>query len=136
MNEWLKKLIKDLKEKAGDNTELVQYVENGLEAELKPHLLTAENVSEYIKSDDGYKNVFLPEYNRRLEKWKQEKLPSMLDEEVNKKIQELNPPKSEAEKRLAELEKKLAEQERQSRISSIRNKALKVAKVADQERQR
>lgn len=129
MNEWLKKIIAEMKAKieAGNQEELVQYVENKLEADLSPHLLTKDNIVKYLDTDEGYRDAFLPKYNKQFEKYKAEKLPGLIDAEVQKKVAELNPPKTDAEKRVAELEQKYAEMERNNRLAGIRTKVVKLA---------
>lgn len=108
--------LKALLEGAKDDAEVKGYL-----AELsKP---TADSVAAFLETEDG-KKVMQPRIDqsvtKAIETFKANH-SAKLEEEIKAK---LNPPKTEAEKRVAELEKQFAEEKAGRAREALKNKAL------------
>lgn len=100
-----------------DNAEFIQYLDT-----INPITNRLESI---LNSEDG-KKLIQPKldqhFTKGLETWKQNNLSKLVNEELIK----LNPPKTEAEKKLMELESKFNMIEKEKNREAQKNKALKL----------
>lgn len=101
-----------------DNAEVQAY--------YKTNVLTADAVKTFLDTSEG-KKVLQPKldthFTKGLETWKTNNLDALVDEEVKKR----NPDETPEQKRIRELEEKLHKQEKESKLSKLKETALKHA---------
>lgn len=118
--------------------DLIQFVpEEQQEAfrEVAQNYVRADNEDLLIdtvkKNTKLYNKIIEQPLQTRYETWKAKELPTILEQERDKLMKELNPEESPAEKRLRELEQKLADKERKEteyeRRSTLREQYKDIA---------
>ncbi|GGA31137.1 capsid assembly scaffolding protein Gp46 family protein [Psychrobacillus lasiicapitis] len=97
-----------------------------VKAYYKSNVLTADNVKTFLETSEA-KKVLQPKldahFTKSLETWKTNNLDSLIEEEVKKR----NPDETPEQKRIRELEEKLQSQEKESKLSKLKETALKHA---------
>ncbi len=114
--EDIKKLIEENK----DNQEVQNYIQ-GLVA------LTPDRVEKFLEENEEGKKLLQPRldkyFTKGLETWKQKTLPTIVDEEVKKRV----PDETPEAKRLRELEEKLTNIEKSRVKAELKSLAIKQA---------
>lgn len=109
--------VKKWLEENKNNEEVKQYL-----AGLNPlEGLTKENAHEYVEKIPELKSYRDSYLTRSIETWKN----NNLDKIVSEKLNELNPPETEEQKKLRELTERLNRVEREKQLEALRAKALK-----------
>jgi hypothetical protein len=112
--------VKAFLEQNKDNAEVAAYMK-GLS---QP---TADSVKDFLANSDEGKALWQDQkdryFNKGLETWKKNNLPSLVDARVS----ELYPEETEEQKRIKILEKQLEEKEKEQTVERLKTKALSVA---------
>lgn len=107
--------LKEIIESNKDNQEIQSYI--------KGLAMTPDGVQAYLESEEG-KKILQPKldqyFTKGLDSWKQKTLPTVLEEEINKRF----PPESEEKKQLRELSQKLQQIESEKQRETLKNKAI------------